>query len=106
MAVLRGGVVVLNVSSDFMLVLAAIFSSGWRIVTSFQIPGTNINVAEFAFACFMIVFVIKVVPAFLGFSSIFENFGLGSSDTGGHPQNGTKWSDKADRGNDHGVGRW
>ena len=59
----------LNVDSDFLLVISALFSSGWRILTSFKIPGTNINVAEFAFACFMVVFVIKVVPAFLGFSS-------------------------------------
>lgn len=59
----------LSVSSDFLLALAAIFSTGWRIVTSFQIPGTNINVAEFSFACFMVVFVIKVVPKFLGLDS-------------------------------------
>lgn len=59
----------LHVSSDFLLVLATVFSSGWKIVTAFQIPGTNINVAEFVFACFMIVFVIKVVPHILNFSS-------------------------------------
>ena len=95
----------LQVDSDFLLVLATVFSSGWRIVTSFHIPGTNMNVAEFVFACFMVVFVIKVVPAFLAFSSIFQNFGLGSRDTGGHPQNGTKFSGR-DEGNDRGVGRW
>lgn len=59
----------LNVSSDFLLVLSAVFSSAWRIVTSFRIPGTNLNVAEFVFSCFMVVFVIKVVPKFLGFAS-------------------------------------
>lgn len=51
----------------------------------------------------MVVFVIKVVPVFLGFSSIFEKFGLGSSDTGGHPKNGTGRTSYPD-GNDHGVG--
>lgn len=59
----------LNVSSDFMLVIAAVFSTGWRIVTSFQIPGTNMNVVEFVFACMMVVFTIKVVPRILGFAS-------------------------------------
>lgn len=85
----------LVVSSDFLLVVATIFSSGWRIFTSFQIPGTNINVAEFVFACFMVVFVIKIVPVFLGFSSIFHD----SSDTGDRPQNTSE-------GNDRGIGRW
>lgn len=67
-AILRGDTM-LNVSSDFLLVLATVFSSGWKIVTSFQIPGTNMNVAEFLFACMMVVFVIKVVPRILGFTS-------------------------------------
>lgn len=59
----------LQVNSDFLLVLSAVFSSGWKIVTSFHIPGTNMNVAEFVFACFMVVFVVKVVPRILGFAS-------------------------------------
>lgn len=57
----------LIVSSDFKLVLAAVFSTGWRIITSFHIPGTNMNVAEFIFACMMVVFVLKIVPAIVGF---------------------------------------
>lgn len=59
----------LTTTSDFRLVLSALFSSAWRIVTSFHIPGTNMNVAEFVFACFMVVFAVKVVPKFLGFAS-------------------------------------
>ena len=85
----------LHVSSDFLVIVATLFSTGWKIVTSFQIPGTNINVAEFVFACFMVVFVIKVVPKILGFSSISEP----SEDAGDAPQN-------VDDGNDRGVGRW
>lgn len=61
--------IVLQVDSDFLLVLSALFSSAWKIITSFHIPGTNINVAKFSFACMMVVFVIKVVPRILGFSS-------------------------------------
>lgn len=68
----------LTVDSDFLLVIASAFSSGWRIFTSFNVPGTNINVAEFVFACFMVVFVVKVVPVFLGFSSIFDRFTIGN----------------------------
>lgn len=59
----------LQVDSDFLLVLSAFFSSAWKIITSFHIPGTNINVAEFSFACMMVVFVIRVVPRILCFSS-------------------------------------
>lgn len=59
----------LQVDSDFMLVLSAFFASAWKVITSFHIPGTNINVAEFLFACLMVVFVVRVVPRILGFSS-------------------------------------
>lgn len=93
----------LQVSPDFLLALSAIFSSGWRIFVSFQIPGTNINVAEFVFGCFMVVFVIKVVPHFLGIASIFERFGLDGGD--GNPRTGQNSSGRSD-GNDRGVGRW
>lgn len=59
----------LSYSSDFVMVLAALFSSAWKIVVSFKIPGTNMNVAEFFFAGAMIIFVLKAVPKILGFSS-------------------------------------
>lgn len=62
----------LHVDSDFMLILAAVFSTGWKLFTSFHIPGTNINVAEFVFACMMVLFVIKVVPPLVGFSSWWD----------------------------------
>lgn len=55
----------LEVSDDFMLVLATLFSSGWRIATSFHIPGTNLNIPEFALACLGIMFAIRAVR-FLG----------------------------------------
>ena len=85
----------LHVDQDFLLVLSAIFSSGWRIATAFKIPGTNINVPEFVFACMMIVFVLRIVPGILGISSLFQ----GSSDTGNTSQNDPD-------GNTHDVGRW
>lgn len=62
----------LQVDSDFLLVLSALFSSGWRIATSFHIPGTNINIPEFVFACFMVLFVVRVVPHFLGILPMFD----------------------------------
>lgn len=65
------GDIMLTVNNDFLLVLSALFSSGWRIFTSFQIPGTNINVPEFIFACMMVVFVIRMVPPILGVLPIF-----------------------------------
>lgn len=86
----------LTVSSDFLLILSAIFSTGWRIATAFQIPGTNMNIPEFMFACMMIVFVIKAVPKLLGFASLFS----GGSD--GNPSGSQNSSDS----NDRGVGRW
>lgn len=69
----------LQVDSNFLLVLSALFSSAWRIFTSFQIPGTNINVPEFVFSCVVLVFVIKAVPRLLGFASVFSS----SEDDGG-----------------------
>lgn len=59
----------LSYSSDFLMVLATLFSSAWKIVVSFKIPGTNMNVAEFFFAGVVLIFVFKVVPKILGFSS-------------------------------------
>lgn len=59
-------VVDLIVTSDFKLVLATLFSTGWRIATSFHIPGTNLNIPEFALACLMVAFAIKVVPPMIG----------------------------------------
>lgn len=70
----------LNVSSDFLLIVAAVFSTGWKIATSFQVPGTNLNIPEFVFACFMVVFAIKVVPHILGFNSWWgDNMGPGET---------------------------
>ena len=53
----------LLVSSDFRMVVATLFSSGWKFLTSFDIPGTNMNVVEFAMAGLVLFFVIrKVLP--------------------------------------------
>lgn len=62
----------LEVSDDFMLVLATLFSSGWRIATSFQIPGTNINIPEFALASLGVMFAIRAVR-FLGLGSASQS---------------------------------
>lgn len=86
----------LNVDSDFILVISALFSSAWKIATSFHVPGTNLNIPEFVFACMMVVFVVKAVPKLLGFASIFE------SGPDGNPGRSQNSSD----GNDRGVGRW
>lgn len=63
----------LTTSSDFLLVLAALFSSSWKIIVAFKIPGTNMNIAEFFFAAGMVVFVLKVVPRILGFASALDS---------------------------------
>lgn len=56
----------LQVSNDFKSVVALIFSTGWRILTSFDIPGTNINVVEFAIASLVLLFVIRRVLPIIG----------------------------------------
>lgn len=56
----------LSVTDDFRLALAAIFQVGWKIVTSFHIPGTNMNLAEFCVAALIIVFVLRKVPGLIG----------------------------------------
>lgn len=56
----------LQVTSDFGLALAAIFSVPWRIITSVSIPGTNINVAEFLLAVSVICIVLKYAPRLFG----------------------------------------
>lgn len=54
----------LTVENDFLQILGSVFSVGWRIATSFNIPGTNINVVEFALACLVLRFVlVHVCPA-------------------------------------------
>lgn len=58
----------LQISDDVKQVIAILFRSGWKIATSFRIPGTNINIPEFCFACLVIVFVLRVVPHILGIS--------------------------------------
>lgn len=64
----KEGDIVLHVSDDFILIVSALMSSGWRIATSFQIPGTNLNIPEFALACLGVMFAIRAVR-FLGFGS-------------------------------------
>lgn len=88
----------LQVDSDFLLILSAAFSSGWKIVTSFHIPGTNLNVAEFVFACYMVVFVIKIVPSILGFKAPFDPH---SSDSASSISQNTK-----DGNSPNDIGRW
>lgn len=59
----------LQVSDDFIQILACLFSNAWRIFVSFNIPGTNITVPELAFACLMILFVLRWVGPLLGVPS-------------------------------------
>lgn len=65
----------LNTTSDFRLVLAAIFSTGWRIATSFRIPGTNMNIPEFAMACIVLVLVLRMAPRLLGLQAWIDRDG-------------------------------
>lgn len=62
----------LQVSSDFMLILATLFSSAWKIATSFTIPGTNVSVPSFMLAMLMIFFVLRHVPKLLGISDLID----------------------------------
>lgn len=91
----------LNVTSDFKLVLSAIFSSAWKIATSFQVPGTNMTIPEFVFSCIMVVFVIRMVPYLLGMIPIF-----GASDEG-DSNRGVSRNYMGNKGGNHkGTGRW
>lgn len=56
----------LSVSNDFKTVVATLFSTAWRLMTSFNIPGTNINVVEFAVSCLVLLFVIRRVLPIIG----------------------------------------
>lgn len=56
----------LQVSSDFKACLALIFQTGWKIVTGFNIPGTNMNIAEFSVAGIVLFFVLRRVLPVLG----------------------------------------
>lgn len=56
----------LQVTNDFKQILACVFQTGWRIFTSFNIPGTNITIPGMIFAIAMIIFVIKAVFPILG----------------------------------------
>lgn len=56
----------LQVSNDFRMVVATLFSTGWKFLTSFDIPGTNINVVEFAVSGFVLFFVLRRVLPIIG----------------------------------------
>lgn len=56
----------LILSSDFKLVVASLFGMGWRLFTSFNIPGTNINVVELSVAALVLWFVIRHVLPIVG----------------------------------------
>lgn len=60
----------LQVDNEVLMVLAALFKSGWTIFTSFVLPGTNINVAEFTFSCILVWFIVRNGTKVLG---IFNN---------------------------------
>lgn len=53
-----------HASNDFFSVLKLLFDTIWRIVVSFNIPGTNINSIEFVFGVMVIIFVLKHGIAF------------------------------------------
>lgn len=56
----------LQVSNDFRMVVALVFQTGWKLFTSFNIPGTNINVVEFAVASLVLLFVLRRVLPIIG----------------------------------------
>lgn len=56
----------LQTTVEFRQALSAIFWTGWRIATAFKIPGTNMNIPEFAIACLMVTVALRHVPRILG----------------------------------------
>ena len=66
LSVFGGDSLMLQVSEDFRLALAAIFSTGWRIAVAFKIPGTNINIPEFCLAGLVLCLVLRRGPRLLG----------------------------------------
>lgn len=51
----------LYTDNSFVLVVSTLFSSAYRLMKSFNIPGTNINVFEFMMAAIVLFFIIKRV---------------------------------------------
>lgn len=62
----------LSTTQDFRLAVTAVFWTGWRIATAFKIPGTNMNVPEFAVAVLVIVLVLRQAPKLLGLAPTIE----------------------------------
>lgn len=60
----------LQVDNSFLLVISSLFSSAWTLIRSFNIPGTNINVAEFAIAVLVLAFIFRHVFPLIHLPSI------------------------------------
>lgn len=70
----------LHVDQDVLDVLAALFKSGWTIFTSFVLPGTNINVAEFSFSCILVWFIIRNGTSVIGVFNKLKGYSDNSDD--------------------------
>lgn len=57
----------LNVDSNFTSVLGLVFSTAWKVFTSFNIPGTNVNPAEVVMAALVVMLTFKLVLPLIGF---------------------------------------
>lgn len=56
-------------TADVILVIQTLFTTIWRLFTSWYIPGTNVTPASFAFFSLTVVFVIRLVRNFLASAS-------------------------------------
>lgn len=53
-------------TADAILVVRVLFTSIWRLFTSWTIPGTNVTPATWAFFALNIVLVLRIAKRFFG----------------------------------------
>lgn len=92
----------LNTTTEFRQALSAIFWTGWKIATSFKIPGTNINIPEFAMACLMFTVVLRHVPRILGLYAWADHDIVHPEFMGENRRSGSGVSNYSDRNSGHG----
>lgn len=74
-------------TQDGILVLNFLFSTIWRLFTSFEIPGTHTTPAEWALFSLLAVLVFRLIVMLLGLPS-GEASSSGSKETGGSKSSG------------------
>lgn len=70
-------------NADFLRVVQNLFATGWRFMTCFRIPGTNVKPGEFFMAMVFVWLVLrKVLPMILGAQSPSRDSSGGGDSSG------------------------